>query len=87
MTKIHLVSKYAEKVHGNTQIHMTEAGPMATQTVEVKNTEEAMEKLEAYRQEVGKLGKGAVVYAMLGRGERSPKGFKARTEKWPEVNL
>ena len=90
MTKFTIRSypaEYSAGAVGNASIHITSAGPMPPQQIEAKNTAEALVAVEKYAAEAALLNVPLVVAIGLGRGERSPNGFKAAANKFWYVNV
>jgi hypothetical protein len=79
MTKIHLKSYPISESSfggGNPSVHITEDGPLATRTVECDGLKGIMAAFDAYTAEAVATGTPMAITIILGRGERSPNGFK-----------
>jgi hypothetical protein len=76
-----ILSSYpaARSDRGSLQVSIMLSGngaPVPSRTVEIKRAADAEAAFDAYCAEVAATGKGAAVSMNIGRGDRSPPGFK-----------
>ena len=83
MATLNLTAYHASRSGGFLQVIFTfsKPAPFPPRSVEIKNTADALDALEAYKADAIAADVPLVVSMSLKRGDRAPRGFRAASEK------
>lgn len=88
MTKVIFHAYNATRENGFTSIAITETcHTLLPETVDAPNLDAIKTAFLAYKLKAIATGKGLVISAMLGRGEKAPRGFRKWEATFVPVNL